>query len=88
MIFLFILYLFLDLEAGDAGDWPLEWFCDLLSQDLFSSNWETRHGAATALREVLSVHGFGAGRATYLPSEQVNPFYQNVSITNFNFFVV
>ncbi|KAJ8949069.1 hypothetical protein NQ318_016971 [Aromia moschata] len=59
-----------DLEAGDAGDWPLEWFCDQLSQDLFSSSWETRHGAATALREVLSVHGSGAGKATYLSADQ------------------
>ncbi|CAG9863360.1 unnamed protein product [Phyllotreta striolata] len=59
-----------DLEAGDAGDWPLEWFCDLLSQDLFSSSWETRHGAGTALREILSVHGSGAGKTTYLSTQQ------------------
>ncbi|KAJ8933842.1 hypothetical protein NQ314_013764 [Rhamnusium bicolor] len=44
-----------DLEAGDAGDWPLESFCDQLSQDLFSCSWEIRHGAATALREVLKM---------------------------------
>lgn len=61
----------LDLEVGDAGDWPLEWFCDQLSQDLFSTSWETRHGAATAIREILTVHGQGAGRATYLSAEQV-----------------
>ncbi|XP_057659908.1 TATA-binding protein-associated factor 172 isoform X3 [Diorhabda carinulata] len=60
-----------DLESGDCGDWPLEWFCDQLSQDLFSCAWETRHGAATALREVLSVHGSGAGRATYLSRRQM-----------------
>lgn len=63
--------LFLDIEAGDAGDWPLEWFCDQLSQDLFSTSWETRHGAATALREILTVHGKGAGKAAYLPTDQV-----------------
>lgn len=66
-----MLALLSDLEAGDAGDWPLEWFCDQLSQDLFSTNWETRHGAATAIREILTVHGSGAGKATYLSASQV-----------------
>ncbi|XP_050515682.1 TATA-binding protein-associated factor 172 isoform X1 [Diabrotica virgifera virgifera] len=65
-----------DVELGDAGDWPLEWFCDQLSQDLFSCSWETRHGAATALREVLSVHGSGAGKATYLSSNQMDLCHQ------------
>ncbi|KAJ8978247.1 hypothetical protein NQ317_012603 [Molorchus minor] len=65
-----------DVEAGDAGDWPLEWFCDQLSQDLFSSCWETRHGAATALREVLTVHGSGAGKATYLSESQMEENHQ------------
>lgn len=68
----------IDLEAGDAGDWPLEWFCDQLSQDLFSSAWEARHGAATALREVLTVHGTGAGRATYLQTSQVHCNCNNI----------
>lgn len=61
------------METGD-GDWPLDWFCDQLTQDLFNSSWETRHGAATALREILSLHGRGAGRAAYLPSSQVFKF--------------
>lgn len=61
-----------DGDCGDACDWPLEWFCDQLSQDLFSSSWEVRHGAATALREILAVHGNGAGRATYFPKSQVS----------------
>lgn len=62
----------IDIDAGDAGDWPLEWFCDQLSQDLFSSSWEARHGAATALREILTVHGKGAGKSIYLTAEQVS----------------
>lgn len=62
------------MESGD-GDWPLDWFCDQLTQDLFNSSWETRHGAATALREILSLHGRGAGRAAYLPTSQVFKFY-------------
>ncbi|CAH0564280.1 unnamed protein product [Brassicogethes aeneus] len=65
-----------DLEAGDAGDWPLEWFCDQLSQDLFSTSWEARHGAGTAIREVLAVHGKGAGRATYLEETQMEAYHQ------------
>jgi len=46
-----------------AVDWPFENFCDQLCQDLFSPSWEVRHGAATALREVVRVHGRGAGKA-------------------------
>lgn len=68
----------LDLDAGDAGDWPLEWFCDQLSQDLFSCSWEARHGAATALREILTVHGRGAGKSVYLNVEQVRLYFYSV----------
>lgn len=60
-----------DTDFADSADWPLEWFCDQLSQDLFSSSWETRHGAATALREIISIHGRCAGRAAYIPSNEV-----------------
>ncbi|VEN44259.1 unnamed protein product [Callosobruchus maculatus] len=63
-------------ELGDNGDWPLEWFCDQLSQDLFSCVWEVRHGAATALREVITVHGSGAGKATYLTPQQLEEYHQ------------
>lgn len=61
-------------ENNENGDWPLEWFCDQLSQDLFSASWEARHGAATALREILSVHGQGAGKSVYIMQEQVSSF--------------
>lgn len=40
-------------------DWPLESFVEILRQDLFSQKWEVRHGAATALRELLKLHGEG-----------------------------
>lgn len=69
-----------EMESGD-GDWPLDWFCDQLTQDLFNSSWEIRHGAATALREILSLHGRGAGRATYLPTSQVFKFYTTLFVT-------
>lgn len=40
-------------------DWPLESFAESLCQDLFSQKWEVRHGAATALRELIRLHGKG-----------------------------
>ena len=40
-------------------DWPLESFVESLCQDLFSQKWEIRHGAATALRELVKLHGKG-----------------------------
>lgn len=43
-------------------DWPLETFCSRLYLDLFNPRWETRHGAATALRELLKSHSAGAGK--------------------------
>ncbi|XP_071571835.1 TATA-binding protein-associated factor 172 [Temnothorax nylanderi] len=43
-------------------DWPLESFAESLCQDLFSQKWEVRHGAATALRELIRLHGKGAGK--------------------------
>ncbi|KAL4880089.1 hypothetical protein BJY04DRAFT_86595 [Aspergillus karnatakaensis] len=42
--------------------WPYERMCEFLMVDLFDSNWEVRHGAAMALREVIRVQGAGAGR--------------------------
>ena len=49
-----------DEEPG--REWPFELMCDFMSVDLFDPNWEIRHGAAMGLREVLRVHGTGAGR--------------------------
>ncbi|KAJ9607456.1 TATA-binding protein-associated factor mot1 [Cladophialophora chaetospira] len=49
-------------DEEHAHDWPFDVMCDFLSNDLFDPNWEVRHGAAMGLREVLRVHGRGAGR--------------------------
>lgn len=46
----------------DGLYWPFELLCDFLKVDLFDSNWEIRHGAAMGLREIIRVHGAGAGR--------------------------
>lgn len=50
-------------EIVDHGaGWPLECMCEFLTMDIFDSNWEVRHGAAMALREVVRVQGAAAGR--------------------------
>ncbi|KAF2455864.1 SNF2 family DNA-dependent ATPase domain-containing protein [Lineolata rhizophorae] len=50
-------------EEEESGlEWPYERLCDYLSVELFDPHWEVRHGAAMGLREVVRVHGAGAGR--------------------------
>lgn len=50
-------------EISDQGfEWPFEHLCDFLMVDIFDPNWEVRHGAAMALREIIRVQGVGAGR--------------------------
>ncbi|KAJ6635131.1 TATA-binding protein-associated factor [Pseudolycoriella hygida] len=57
---------------GDATDWPLESFCSRLYLDLFNPRWETRHGAATALRELLKSHSAGAGKSNFMTKEEMD----------------
>ncbi|KAM4054666.1 hypothetical protein HRG_005490 [Hirsutella rhossiliensis] len=49
-------------ETMEGCEWPYERLCDFLKIDLFDPSWETRHGAAMGLREVIRAHGGGAGR--------------------------
>ncbi|ODA79641.1 hypothetical protein RJ55_05235 [Drechmeria coniospora] len=49
-------------SSVEGAEWPYERLCDFLKVDLFDATWETRHGAAMGLRELLRVHGGGAGR--------------------------
>ncbi|KIJ63251.1 hypothetical protein HYDPIDRAFT_113216 [Hydnomerulius pinastri MD-312] len=44
-----------------AGSWIWGGIVGLLEVDLFSSTWETRHGAAMALRELLKTQGASGG---------------------------
>ncbi|EME50250.1 hypothetical protein DOTSEDRAFT_68955 [Dothistroma septosporum NZE10] len=46
----------------DGNEWPFERLCEFLTVDLFDPSWEIRHGAAMGLREIVRVHGAGAGR--------------------------
>ncbi|KXL46401.1 hypothetical protein M433DRAFT_153688 [Acidomyces richmondensis BFW] len=50
-------------DAEEEGhEWPFERLCEFLTVDLFDPKWEIRHGAAMGLREIVRVHGAGAGR--------------------------
>ena len=44
-------------EETSSSEWVLEGFCDCLFTDLAHPAWEHRHGAATALRDVLTHYG-------------------------------
>ncbi|XP_039291094.1 TATA-binding protein-associated factor 172 [Nilaparvata lugens] len=61
----------------EAVDWPLESFAEGLCSSLFSLNWEVRHGAATALRELIRIHGRGAGKSADMPSSQMEEMHQS-----------
>ncbi|KAG9004846.1 TATA-binding protein-associated factor mot1 [Tulasnella sp. JGI-2019a] len=45
------------------GHWVWGRLVEVLEVDLVSPNWEVRHGAATALREVIKTQGSGGGMA-------------------------
>lgn len=63
----------IQMQQGGAGVdkvWPFEGLCELLMVDLFDPAWEIRHGAVLGLREVIKVHGAGAGRVLGNPSHE------------------
>lgn len=59
----------------DAVSWPLENFCARLYVDLFNPRWEVRHGAATALRELINNHSNGAGKAIGMSLEEIQQYH-------------
>ncbi|CAL4066686.1 unnamed protein product, partial [Meganyctiphanes norvegica] len=62
---------------GEEGsEWPLDNFCSKLCTELFSPAWETRHGAATALREIICVHGAGAGKSNTQTMQEMSWCHQ------------
>ncbi|KAI8445371.1 hypothetical protein BY996DRAFT_6434687 [Phakopsora pachyrhizi] len=44
------------------GEWPFTSLVEILMIDMFSSQWEYRHGAVMSLIPILKSQGFGAGR--------------------------
>ncbi|XP_060070663.1 TATA-binding protein-associated factor 172-like isoform X2 [Ylistrum balloti] len=64
------------LNMEEVEEWPFETFCELLMNDLFQSTWESRHGAATGLREVIKLHGQSAGMSVDTPADQVKTINQ------------
>ncbi|CAK7263713.1 TATA-binding protein-associated factor mot1 [Sporothrix epigloea] len=67
-------------EKVEGLEWPYERLCEFLKVDLFDPQWETRHGAAMGLREVIRVHGSGAGRAkgkTRSENDEINRRWLN-----------
>ncbi|KAI9785144.1 MAG: TATA-binding protein-associated factor mot1 [Geoglossum umbratile] len=47
---------------AEGIEWPYERLCEFLMVDLFDHSWDIRHGAAMGIREVIRIHGAGAGR--------------------------
>ncbi|RVE45378.1 hypothetical protein evm_009950 [Chilo suppressalis] len=62
---------------GECTRWPLERWSGLLRAQLFSAAWEARHGAASALRELLRARiCAGAGRTAATPGAQMEDAHQ------------
>ncbi|XP_037813785.1 TATA-binding protein-associated factor 172 [Lucilia sericata] len=59
----------------DAVHWPLENFCARLYVDLFNAKWEVRHGAATALRELINQQAGGAGKSLNMTIEEMQHYH-------------
>ena len=57
--------------------WPFEIFVNYLRKDLTSAAWEERHGAATALREIILLHGASGGTCQGLSYQKHQESHQN-----------
>lgn len=60
------------VNPDEMEEWPFQQFCEALMNDLFHSSWEMRHGAATGLREIIKIHGAGAGKSSDTPASQMD----------------
>ena len=65
------MYFVFNLCVFQMEEWPFQWICEALMNSLFHSAWEIRHGAATGLREIIKIHGGGAGKTNDTPTNQV-----------------
>lgn len=50
--------------------WQFQGVYELLLNDLFDERWEVRHGSALGLRELIKIHGKGAGRVMNKPKSE------------------
>lgn len=50
--------------------WQFQGVYELLLNDLFDEKWEYRHGSALGLRELIKIHGEGAGRVMNKTKEE------------------
>ncbi|RIB21561.1 hypothetical protein C2G38_2134285 [Gigaspora rosea] len=65
-----------NVTDDQSNEWPFENVCESLCVALFNPCWEVRHGACIGLREILKVHGHGAGRRVGLTKTE-NEFRHN-----------
>ncbi|CAG8530565.1 8145_t:CDS:10 [Ambispora leptoticha] len=70
----------LNVLESQSNGWPFEGVCELLCMDLFDPCWEVRHGAGIGLREILKVHGYGAGRVGCENDERHYKWLEDVAI--------
>ncbi|GJJ12235.1 hypothetical protein Clacol_006476 [Clathrus columnatus] len=58
------------------GEWIWEGVRNVLEVDLFSPNWEVRHGAAVGLRDILKTQGAHGGMRFGLNNQENNYFHE------------
>lgn len=58
---------------GESHRWPLDGWCGALQAQMFGAAWEARHGAASALRELLRAKiAASAGLHASMTKQQVS----------------
>ena len=68
-------------------EWPFKWIYKEFIEELFDSEWESRHGACMALKAILKKHGSGCGKVRGMTSEQVTMLLFDLLIFNLVWFL-
>lgn len=61
----------------NVEEWPLDCFCQQLTDSLFSPQWEVRHGAGTALKYLIKCHGRSGGKSSKLLPSQMGKAHES-----------